>query len=511
MTDGIRVYIDWNRDGTFTGTYDQITVDTRGNTGISLEYGRDQTTALSPVVGGQGGLVIDNSSRRYSPRNASSPLFGLLKPARPVRIEREVLGVTYVLFSGHTDTAPINPNISDKTISTGLLDGLSDFRGTKIHTPLFQGVRTGDAIGYVLDAIGWTGGRDLDSGATYIPYWWEDDTDALDALDKLVRSEGPPALLTMGSDGEVVFRDRHHRITDANTLTSQGTWRGTGSAEPVMGVPFTCDEAWQNIINDAKVSVDVRVGGNIPTVVWESQGLITLSDGQSVLIDAQSGDPFVNAVVPVDGIDFNSTGTVSVSLNRTSGQSVGILLTAIGGTATVDALMLRASAIPVAYTVLISSQDSQSVLDYGSRGFPSDLPWCSRYDAQAVIDLAVASRAQPLTVVSARFVVGRNTSRAAATLSRNLSDLITIVEPESQLNGTFYIERIAHSFTGTEDHDITFGLEAAPTAVSPLLRFDTAGAGFNDGKFGAGGDSAANVFRFDGTSGHRFNEGVFAT
>ena len=106
----------------------------------------------------------------------------------------------------------------------------------------------------MLDALEWpTTKRDIDTGATTIRWWWEDNTDGLTALNRVVESEGLPALLTVDTSENVVFRDRHHRVTDAASLTSQATFRGTGT-EPVHSGTMRYDHGLRDIIN---------------TVVWD--------------------------------------------------------------------------------------------------------------------------------------------------------------------------------------------------------------------------------------------------
>lgn len=513
----LSVLIDWLRDGDFTDVGDDVTDRVRAAQSPSeVSYGRDQTTALTPVVAGHGSLILDNRSRDYSPRNTASPLYGSLKPGRPVLIQRTVSGTTYTLFRGHTDDSPINPDVAARTVTVSLVDYLSDFARQKISTGLYSGLRTGDAIGLVLDAAGWTGGRDLDAGATCIPWWWLDGTDALTALQDLVASEGPPALLTVGPSGEIVFRDRHHRLTRTPSLTSQSTWRGSGGAEPVMQTGMTYDEAWKNIVNSTTASVDVRAPTDV-TVVWSSTATISLATGETQAITAQGSDPFFAAITPDPAVDMTvSSGSVTAALSRDSGGSTTILLTAVGAPAVVTSLQLRAVPVPVQYTVQVSAVDTQSVADYGQRGYPTALPWAGPYDAQAILQTVVAQRAQPLPILTVRFQVGGTRSvdltRAAMILGLDLSDRVTVIEPETATNGDFYVESITHTFTGETDHVVTIGLEAAPAAQVNVFRFDTSGAGFDQGTFGNGLDDPSTMFRFDAsTSGHRFDEGVFCT
>jgi hypothetical protein len=356
-----------------------------------------------------------------------------------------------------------------------VVDWLADFRGQDISTAVYQGVRTGTAIGYVLDAIGWTAGRDLDPGATVIPLWWEDGTDALTALDKIVRSEGFPALLTIGSSGEVIFRDRHHRLTRSASTTVQSTWRGSGAVPPIMTTGGIYDDAWQNIVNTASVSVDQRRTQSLQTV-WSLDVNASISSTPQTFW-ATMDDPVVGAVVPSlanDDLTLDPTwvgfGVLSATLTRTSGQSIGITLSTSGGGVRISAIRLRAKPMSVVSTGTISSSDATSVTTYGQSSFSGDLPWCNTYDAQAILDLVVAARKDPLPVMQARFVIGNDTAAAGLLLPRNLSDRVRIVEPETNLNDDFHIEQISHLFTGDTDHEMTFSVEHVPPSTgTPFL------------------------------------------
>lgn len=476
MPDRARAFIDWNKNGNYTGGHDDVTDDVRGE--ISCSFGRDMSQGLTPILSGRGAFGLNNGKsdiggtlRKYSPRNTASPLFGLVKPARPVLIDRVVNGVTWPIFVAHTDDQPLNPDIAVRQVRVGLVDYLADFRGPKISTQLYAGKRTGEVIDLILTAAGWTGGRDLDSGATVIPWWWEDGTDALDALQKVVASEGYPALLTMGTTGEVIFRDRHHRLTRAASTASQQTWRGTdGAAEPVMAPGTSIDEAWQNVVNDVTIEVGQRAPQAVDAV-WQTDENVTLAASASRTVVVSTSDPFMNAVTPASGTDFLllSGSISSVSLSRTSGGSTSITLTAGGGGALVSGLQLRAQAVPVVRTVQRSASDAASILDYGSRGIPSgmDPVWVGEYDAQALADLYVLQRKQPLPTAQVRFMCGvGDEDRLTALLARDLSDRVTIVEPESVTNGAFFVERIEHTIRGEHEHEIVFALEAAPAAPS---------------------------------------------
>lgn len=507
----LSVRIDWDRDGYSTGVYDDVSAYARGS--ITCDYGRDQSTALAPVISGRGQLTLDNTSRRFTPRNTAGPLYGKLVPNRPVLIQRSITSTvtnTYTIFAAHTDDAPLNPDPNSKVVQLSLVDSIADFRGVTLSTAVSKGIRTGDAISLILDEVGWAGGRDIDPGATFMPWWWAENVDALTALQDLVSAEGSPAILTVGSSGEIVFRDRHHRLRNAASLTSQATWRGVERVEPMMTTGFTIDEAWRNVINACNVQVDERAPGLANDVVWSSTDQFTISDGETVELQATTSDPFTDAATP----DVTTlSGVVNVFLVRDSGASATIRLTATGGPAVVSSVSLRATPIPVLKSRRVFASHPTSAAAYGKRGYPAQLAWGTVANIQDLLNLAVAMRYQPLPIVSARFQIGSAApaARANAVLGRNIGDRVTIVEPETGLSNDFYIESISHQINGEVDHVVTFGCEMAPAIETSVFRFDVSGRGFDDGRFGAGLDDPATILQFDGTAGHRFDEAMFAS
>lgn len=473
----IKVEIDWQKIGDFSGTGADVTGRVLRSSSVDVSYGRDLSSAFAPSVAGRGSLTLNNRSKDYTSRNTSSPLYGYIKPARPIRITRTYpasgsdaysdtysdtytdAAATYTLFQGHTDDQPLNPDPNNKNVQLSLVDWLADFRGQTISTPLYQGLRSGDAINYILDHCNWTGDRDIDSGASIFPWWWEDGTDALDALEKVVRSEGPPAIITIGTSGEFIFRDRHHRLTRTASTVVQDVW-----TQATLARQFSVDEAWRNIINTGQITVDLRTM-RTPEHVWESEGLITLAAGESRQFIASASDPFVNAEAPKVERDYTVIqGTVTTAISRTSGASTTITVTGVTA-AYIQDLKLQAQPVQVAQTSQATASDLTSINDYGPRSFPNDLPWASIYDAEAILNSAIDMHAQPLPIVQAQFVCGLPRERGEFVLRRDLSDRVHITETESLLNQDFYLEAIAHSFTmGDFDHTVTVDLEAVPAS-----------------------------------------------
>lgn len=503
------ISVDWAGDGTFTAPGDNITsrVFDRG-TPLRVQYGRETARTYSPLTGGRGQFELNNSSRDYSPENASSMLAGNVRPGRPVRMRATLSGVTYVLVRGFLDDFEVLPKTGQKCVQITLVDALTQLRETHLSTPVYRGVRTGEAVGYLLDAAGWTAGRDLDPGASTLPCWWAEGQDAFSALQQILDAEGPGSLAAIGSDGEFVFRDRHHRILRTASTTEQATFRASG-AEPVMS-DLSYDHGWRDIVNSVTFAIPVRLPAVAEATVWQMQGTRTIADGETAEFTASASEPFINAVAPVAGSDFTLvSGTVSTALSRTSGQATTVYVTASGGPAIVADMSVRAVPMDVSVTATVQAEDTVSVGRYGRRSWPTGrVPTLAGVnDATAIADIILAHRAERLPTVSIT-LKGGGTARMLHQLARDLSDRVRIVDPETGLDAAFWIEQIDHTVS-KGDHRTVFGCEKIPTAAASPFTFNKSGAGFNDGNFGdTGRDDPASVFIFDHATQGQFDVGL---
>ncbi len=512
-----RVYVDWASDGTFVAVGDEVTKRVLdGRSPIAIGYGRDTARTGSPISPGEAGFTLNNQSRDYSPDNAASPLTGRVLPGRPVLIQATTsLGVTTTLFRGYLDDFDLMPSRADRSITVRCLDGLGRLRGAEISTALYTGIRTGEAIGVILNEVGWPAtARDIDVGATVMPHWWLSTADAMEAILDLVYSEGQPALITIDSvTGNFVYRDRHHRITQAASLTSQSTWRSSG-VEPVVSEPTDYDHGWKEIVNSVTYDVPLRAAGWQYVTAWSAQGQITIGSGEIITMVATTTDPLIETVTPAAGTDYTAVaGSVSITLGRATGQVIPIRIAAVGGPAVIDGLQLRGRPVTTVTTLQVTVEDTASITTYGRRKAADGQgpTWAGRYDAQAVGEILVGRRAERLPTVTTTIVGSANSTRLAQCLGRNLSDRVHLTEAHTGLDSDCFVERISHSIgQGGTEHRTTFALEKAPTDVTNPLTFDKAGAGFNDGRFQAMGVTpSGSVFRFD-VAGRGFDQGVFA-
>lgn len=516
--------IDWANDGTFSGTGEDCTADVLSS-GIVFSYGRDQSRQLSPASIGTASFVLNNAARTYSPDNVSSPLSGNLDPARPMRGQVVYGGVTFPLFRGRINEYTVQADRGDRTASFTFLDMQSSIQGNKLSTEIFTSIRTGEAIGKILDLVGWTGTRDIDPGATIIPFWWLESTDALTAIQDLVKSEGPPAIAYAAPDNTFVFRDRHHRIIRPDSITSQATFAAKMvdcAAPAVTGFdftpPFAYENGWRDIVNSVSFEVGQRAPSPDITAVWTSDSSLSLSDGQTIALGVSASDPFINAITPVQDTDyFMTTGVVNITLSKTSGASTTLYITATGGPATLSGLQLRAQAIPVMTTVKASQKDPGSITRHGEQSYPEQVPWANYQDAYAITSMILLQYSERRPTVQLR-IVSKNPAHYIQVLSRDISDRIHITNDEVSVNDDFFVERLSHQISRENQagqapvHSLVMGCEKQLVRTTNPFTFDKRGAGFDEGVFEfISPDSPDTVFIFDDVDQGVFDAGIFGT
>jgi hypothetical protein len=194
-----------------------VTSDVMSEPDLSVEWGRDTTQAGSQPTAGELSFALLNDLQQYAPENPNANADVVEgAPAKLTQLDSPHV----VMFDGVVDTFATNR----LSVAVEAVDAWGKPGQEKLSTALYRGLRTGDAVNVVLDAIGWpTDKRVIDPGATVMPWWWAEDAAAADAIGQLVDSEGPPAVAYV-QGGVFVFEDRHHRLLSAASTTSQGLY-----------------------------------------------------------------------------------------------------------------------------------------------------------------------------------------------------------------------------------------------------------------------------------------------
>jgi hypothetical protein len=261
--------------------------------------------------------------------------------------------------------------------------------------------------------------------------------------------------------------------------------------------------------------VDQRKPDGQLSVVWSSDETYALSVGETILIDIQANDPFMD--VTSLNITATGSGTLTATVNRSSGQAVQLSLFGTSGSVVITHLELVARSVPVVRTVKVMSQDTTSIAQHGLKEYPNQAPWAGVEDARAIASIILAHYAQRRPTVQIR-VVAQDPDHLRQILGRRISDLITIRNDELGLLADFHIESVSHTIQRINPdrgpiHAVVFGCEEDTTSQSlNPFTFDKAGAGFDDGYFGVSGlDDPESVFIFDDPVQGRFDFGLFGT
>lgn len=277
---------------TFGGPYDDLS-----SNGLRVEEfttTRGKADDLSQVSAGSGALTVLDYAGLLNPTNTSSPLYGLnvtgqsaARPNRPCRIAMTYNGIVYPIFYGFVRTLEYDPGVRIGQAKIELID-LFGWLGTPRDdgsgasalpiVPRVYSCTTGQAVGLILDAIGWTDAalRQLDTGDTLTYFEANGDQTPLQLISDLVAANG--GIFYIDAAGRAVFEDRNTRwfrtayATIANEMQAitPGTssddvtnvWTGTRQYETTPGDPTTLTDSTPQVASDTTSSNEFGVLSN---------------------------------------------------------------------------------------------------------------------------------------------------------------------------------------------------------------------------------------------------------
>lgn len=364
--------------------------------------------------------------------------------------------------------------------------------GSRYATQLYTDIRTDQAIGYLLDAIGLTdtSQRVFDQGNTVLAHWWLDtQEDVFEALMAIVRAEGPTALFYEDGFGRLVFRSRNSLYTDTRRSTSQATLSSTGSEPLFIAEGYRLARRNRNIVNDIRLTWRKRAAAASLSAVWNRGGVISLGRSESITVEVRAPDPFTGAVNPVASTDYALlSGTLSAAtLNRSSGQSADLTLTAGTGGAVIDSAALDGSGIQVrAYSVAVVDERvvAPTISVSASKTAFGPIPYALAVRAEFASFAVAQHVADEIARLykDGRFTVDLALDNQTATRLERLQkteigDRVTVVESQAALNHACQVLVMDHTIVGGgKYHEALLSLEEAPAIVTPF-RLDTSQLG----------------------------------
>lgn len=514
--------------GIDTSNFDDVSGYYLNTPGLVVDgLGRDQIRAYSPPKAPAFDLTLSNHDGRFSPGGILGNFLGrgpavtldafwgpdVLDNAPDVGANDSTYLAngrqTVSLFNGIADDMPQSISRGQRQVQVRALGTFALLVDTKPTTPLYESIRTDQAITIILDAAGWPSDkRSLDTGDTTILYWWlNGQTDCVSALNAIIAAEGAGGCAYEDGDGVFHFEGRQYRTNADRSLTTQyvfydGPLGNNALANdqfvtandpntPANGIanillhiiPASYQSNPDEVVRSVTATVNVRTATSTMKV-WEYGSTLTLTANQVLDIKASSTSPFKSAITPAAATDYTvSAGSlVGVTLLATSGQTVSIRLVAGASGATVlgvtsNGIQLRAVSLPVTSTVPITSTVDTSQASARSRPKDLDISLWPEMAPNQALDLvnSMAIRYERERRQITFQVANIDAAHMQAMLNARVSDKIRFVHRFAGLNETYWIEQIHHEISpGGGFHVTTFGCERT---------FDIIGGRYNAARY----------------------------
>jgi len=456
-------WVDWNNDGTFTGEDEYITDDVIE---ADWSYGRDYASQLTGnSTAGTCRILLKNNTGKYNSFNTASSLYGSLLPGRRVQILMETDGGESVMWQGFLETIQPQPTIHRvhraELRATGPFGLISQ---RKVNVPMQTSVTTGNAVGVLLNEIGWPGvDRDIDTGVVTMTRWWTGgEITTVTALRSIEDTEG--GFIRENKLGQIAFENRSHRTSSPHD-TSQVTFSDAagnykyfsiGQADPI-----------KEIFNIIEADVRFFTVGAVE-VLWTSPDApaIPKEETKSYWANFPNSDSVKNAVAvdawttPVAGVDWSANtaadgggGNLTAFVDLVVTKKDTEMEFAFTNNHTVVAAYItpfQARGTPVTEddTVTVKSTSPTSQAKYGERTYPIEnhfLPDIAT--AETYTDYIRDKYKDPIPIIFLEYSAFTNTDLMEEARIRDVSDRITIVSDgasELGINDDFFVERISH-------------------------------------------------------------------
>jgi hypothetical protein len=479
------IAIDYNHDGDFTDTGDDITahvLDLQWTLGMTRPYDNlaDYSTAQ---------ITVRNPIGTFSPERNT------LQSGTRVRIQSSDGTTTRTHFTGYVshvetdagewskkaavihlqdiqpwlDASPVvSPIYSDVTADV-VIDDLLDraiLRRAVIHGYCIIDVDGYNDIDSVTIFAGDNVPRTLDTGVSefaYVGDWWQESIPARQAIRDLVSSE--QGRFYINRDGEVIFLNRRYTLL---TKTISATF-----SDDMQSIDYTYGD---ERINRLAVIMTPREIGVSNTGIWQLdhaqlipvQTRFTLNlrftDEQNQpigLLELDDLNPLFH--LSTDGAGDPITEGVSVHIMRQGFTSMDVQISNTGqSNVYLTGLTVTGKPLYRRDPLEIVVSDGEGLYVYGVKSARRDLPALSNIEvAQAFATYEVQRRKHPSGTIQTLTAITRD--HPAEVLSLTLFDRIRITESQTgQTAQDYFIVRESHHVSkGGTHHTVTWLLEPA--------------------------------------------------
>lgn len=520
------ISIDWERNGSFSDTQDNVTAYVmQANWFLGMRQVYQDVADNSMLT-----LVLNNTDRRFSPESdkladgaTANPLFGKVKPFKPVRITSHDGVTTRVHWQGWIDAIqPAVNQYGQRTVKILASGSLQFYKAAEANLPLQENKRTDEIIGELLKRVvippalnrAWLLGREGNSELTLTSFLadttaystldegrlkiamaadnWvkeggmtnapKDTFDVHQAIQEVTASEH--GKFFFDREGKAVFWNRHHtminKAPDANF-------------DNVMHEMAYVYAGIEEIKNEVVVIAHPRsISATADVVLWElKDSIVRVQPGETKTFFVKYEDESKNRIgardVTITDVTYEQ-GTATVTIDA---QANGAEIKAVNtGTeaALIKSLKVKGRKIVDQGEIEVKSINNASLIDYGRRVLRMNMPSIdSMEQAQYIADFERDRRSVARgDATSASFyshgIRGSDVGHPTHTLhtqqlARTIGDLITVKEKQTGNSKNYIIIGEAHELTmGATLWKTTWYLEPAPSVYPWKLDQDSAPA-----------------------------------
>ena len=476
------VYVDWNNDGDFSDSNEDISEDVLS---ITCKIGRNFASQLTGhAVAGRLEITVRNETGKYSPFNTSSTYAGQLLPNRKIQVGAYYPSVQ-PLFTGFIEK--IQPNINKGRVHTATITASGPIRKlsqTNIRVPMSTSTATGTAIGAVLDAADWpSADRSIDTGETTITRYFYSGN-ALKGLREVESTES--GFIKETKDGKIAFEDRHHRLETTVSNTSQATFADDGTGFSYTNIKQ--EDAMNLVYNEFLSPVSTFTVASVATL-WThplantSGNAPSLETGEVITVLAEyPNTTSANNVVGVDswttlaattdylantasdGTGTNKTSDIGISLIKSSKNMEIQITNNAGEKVYLTKLQARGTAVTISDPATVKTSDSTSQAAFGLRTYPrtDDAKWVpSQEEAKDWCLQNLNAHKNPTATMAITFSANQSDSAMTEAITRDISDRITLkasANAKLGISRDFYVETITHRIREGGRHTTTYNL-----------------------------------------------------
>ncbi len=502
------IAVDWDRNGGFDGTYDDVTDDVmyaRWFLGMRQPYQVDADDSMLE-------LTLNNADKRYSPENTGGPLSGKLAPFRRVKVTSDD-GTERTHWIGWVES--IQPDVGKygkRAVTIQAAGPMQFFKAAETNIALQENQRTDQVVGKLIEEVvvppglsdvwvlamagyselgtGTEGSTILGSasaGTSYKDLDTGDVTLAIAADNWVHRDRQHDTFNVYRAISDMAaaergrfFFDREGRARFWNRTRLQDEITSSLTLNDDMtGLRYAYAGIEADFKNDVIVVCHPRALSAVTDeVLWQLQGEVRIPAGDTRNVGVRYQDPDTgNARIGakdayVDGLTF-STGTAMVTLDAKANSATLVVKNDSAEEAILTAATVRGRRITDYGQMEAEARDGLSIANYGRRSLKMNLPSVDNLVyAQAIADYELDRRSTPQGTVKEVTLVSHGENGGdnhAHQLARTIGDLITISETQTaHASKKYIIIGEAHKLSeGGALYETTWYLEPATDSPYP--------------------------------------------